>query len=168
MPLSVRTGISKYCISKMIVGFISSLSVTFIGLFLYIFILAIKVPFYNPSSTEELVTNNVFLDLFGDIGTFSLFAAFWFSFALMLSALLPNKFLASAASFIGFYLWDVVIAFLPYDISKYIDTRALSRFDYSYSVLGISYTCFFFIVISAVFGLFFYNIVKRRLGNELV
>jgi hypothetical protein len=183
-PLSARTGILNYSVSKVITVFTSSFAVIFLGLTLFTLILSIKAPFFTDiegTNSYDILRSNIH---YGDILRKSVplfyivkfcmqafFCAFWCVFALMLSALLPNKFLAFSSPFIGFYFLDASTIFIPFETRRFFDMRRLtySQQCISYnSTLDLLYIYAFFIILSVICGFIFHIIVKRRLGNELV
>jgi hypothetical protein len=183
MPLAVRSGIKRYSISKITTIFLSSFAVIFLGLTIFILIISINSPFINLQSGNTaymIIEKNFYGDILKSsplmlfitrLSITAVSSASWCTFALTVSALLPNKFLALGAPFIGFYFYNIILIFIPQNISKFFDADNLpgaSQLISENSYLNLLYVYSFFSVTSIICGIVFHNIVKRRLGNELV
>lgn len=174
--LVIRTGKKDYILSKIIVCSTSSFLVVFIGIVLFISGLIITGTDYSGIYKSgalneampygELLYQNSFwyICIIASIYAYSM--AVWVMSGLMISAYIPNGFVAVCTPLIFSYLLEEITAFFPPYLNMYLLAKGrdiLGRSaEYSYA-----YTVFVFALLVFGEGYIFSRRVKRRLENEI-
>lgn len=175
-PVVVRSGVRKYAWSKVLVCAVSSFAAIFVGMLLYAGLLSIQLnlPLYsknpiNPPAPPygSLLGSVPLLYLMIILAIFSLAAALWCVVGLMMSAFIPNRFVAIATPLIASYLLEELSQGLPPWLDLYYLTRARNVIGLG-AGLSFAYTSFVFLLLMFFAGLVFVRTVKRRVRNELV
>lgn len=172
----MRGGKSNYIISKVVTCVVISFLIVFIGIFLYMFSLILMGVDYSGNNdigglTEStlygvLLLKNPLVYTCCIISIYAASMSVWVVSGLMMSAYIPNSFVAVCCPLIYSYLVEEVTAFLPPYLNMYFLTKGND-------ILGISatysylYTILIFGVLIIIQGYIFGKRVVRRLGNEI-
>jgi hypothetical protein len=179
-PFVIRTGVNNYSWSKVFVSAITSFLVAFLGLMAFVLIMGFKYSLYDQDISGNymqskpygfLLSNLPIIYLAARIFCYSAYTVFWCILGLCISAIIPNRFVASTAPLISFYVVDTIIMDIPDNISLYFNTRYLSKGDQIFhagALVHILYVFLFFIGLSLLMGYLFKRIVKRRVRNEYI
>ncbi|MBD8499500.1 hypothetical protein [Paenibacillus arenosi] len=105
----IRAGVSNYAICKVIAGAVSSVLVTFLGIWLYAVLLMIKIPFFTNSNTGDayaplLEAGQPVLYLLGTSAHLALSSAIFGVAALWISTFIPNRFTAIALPVVVYFV----------------------------------------------------------------
>lgn len=172
-PIVIRSGIGKYNRSKIGVCAIISFVTAFWGLCIYEMFLATYMPIYTNHAVD--------LQPWGVVGgkeipvlyllirniTFALYSTVWSVGGLMITAYLPNQFVAMISPVVLSYLVGQLEGLLP----VYFSTNSLSKnmiITPGGTVGNLTYLIFYFSVLIIIFGYIFGRKVKRRIRNEIV
>jgi len=170
-PAMIRTGIREYCFSKVIACSLSS------GCGIIMFLLTLK-PWYtlvSPSAgnyqfyaTKTLggsfLLNGQYYKYFIVYILLGFFAgALWSTAGLLVSAFIPDKFVALCSPFIIYYMLNIATMSFPVWLR-------LNRITEGMCIIGgtffsLCYAAILFITFISIIGLAFNWAVKRRLAN---
>lgn len=172
----IRTGKKNYIISKIVVCVTISFLVVFIGVLLFISGLIVSgndySGIYKSGALNEIMPYGVFLYqhsfwyVCSIVSIYALSMSVWVMSGLMISAYIPNSFVAVCSPLIFSYLLEEITAFFPpylnmYFLAKGSDILGMGA-GYSYI-----YTIFVFVLLVFGEGCIFRKRVKRRLENEV-
>ena len=168
-----RKGVKKYAASNVLLCAVTSFLALFLGILLYMLVMSFFVDFDTPGKYVgdtgypycELYTYGPrWLYPIIRVFIFSVSGSMWCVMGLMLSAFVPNKYVAVCSPVVASYVVERITMQLPVKFSLY----SLSvSFPLIYnSVVTFIYTTMFFTVISAVCGFVFYFVLRKRVRNE--
>lgn len=172
----VRTGKRNYIISKIVVCATISFLVVFIGILLFISGLIVTGTdysgIYESGALNEampygvLLYENSFWYVCSIVSIYALSMTVWVMSGLMISAYIPNSFVAVCSPLIFSYLLEEVTAFFPPYLNMYLLTKGSDILGKGagYSYL---YTIFVFALLVLGEGYIFRKRVQRRLENEI-
>ncbi|MDC3424449.1 hypothetical protein NC797_07995 [Aquibacillus sp. 3ASR75-11] len=174
-PVVIRTGLNKYVWSKVFTCFLSGFLTVFIGLIIFITILAFKMPLISYENLDTsifppfgpLALDLPILYLLAKIFVFSLAAALWTVVGLTISAFIPIHFVAVAAPVIASYILEELTMSLPKWLNLYLLTRSANVIQQG-ALVSFTYFIFIFILFSVLAGMLFSYQVRRRIRNEVV
>lgn len=166
-----RKDIRKYSAANVMMCFISSLLVIFVGMMIFALIYSMSYPLYNSNGGSlklpyGILTAKGFplLDLAARTFVFAASCAMWSVTGLMLSAFFPSSYIAICAPFVFSYLVErVTMNFIDefnlWSLSaSHTDWSALPAFLYANMVFaGVSVIC----------GTVFSEIVERKIQSGL-
>lgn len=168
-----RKGIKKYALSNLSFCVITAFLAVFIGIMLYMLLAAAFSEFDRPGKyfddilpySELMDTGVRWLYPVLRVVVFSASCAVWCSMGLMLSAIVPNKYIAICSPVVASY----VIEQMLFQSSKYINpvTLSLSNCRIGSSVTTFLYTMLVFAGITAVCGFLYYYFLRKRVQNEI-
>lgn len=170
----VRCGKENYIVSKYLSCAVSCFLSSFIGLIIFCFVLLLKIPIttileennsYPPYGS--LINTAPIVYLLITITIFSLAMTLWGLTGLLLSAYIPNYFVAISSPLVFSYILEELTAKLPPSFNIYALTRAANVIDKGMAV-SFLYNVFIFIFFMFLVYLLFRNVVKRRITNEKV
>lgn len=167
----VRINIKKYVWSHVITCFTITFITTFLGFVLFIFVDTFRLPVYVPDENIPgppygllLSAGLPWLEILFAAITFSMSCSMWSIFGLLVSAVLPNVFVAICTPFVASYVLERITLNFPSKLNLlYITISAVSVKDSP--VLTFIYSILVFAIISLTLGLIFSGIVKRRIEN---
>lgn len=167
-----RKNVGKYAGTNVVFCWITSFLAVFLGMMIFVEIYTFILPLYKPNPNPKVTPYGIFLDsgmpiiyVLARVAVFAASCAMWSVMGMALSAFFPNKYIAICSPFVASYVIERLTMQLPglLDFHKlslsYIDNKASPIFAFSYS-MG------FFILISAVCGLGFYFIVRKKVQCE--
>lgn len=172
----LRTGKRTYIISKMIVCVTSSFIVVFIGILLFLGALIIAGVDYSGihriGSLDEvmpygtLLYEQPFLYVCSIVSIYAASMSVWVAGGLMISAYIPNSFVAVCSPLIFSYLLEEITAFFPPCVNIYLLAKGSDILGKN-AVCSYLYTIFIFGLLILGAGYIFGKRVRRRLGNEI-
>lgn len=172
-----RVGVGKYAVSNILMCFGATFSTVLIGMMLYSGIYSTFYPFYVPDGNTMGTPYDIFIQngfpIFYLISLIFVYAAscgMWAVMGLMMSAFLPNKYIAICTPFVASYAIERVTMGLPPALNLWnISISALPWNDVSLknAFLTIFYSTGFSCVIAGVCGVIFFRTVKRRIECEI-
>lgn len=170
----IRSDNASYILSNFVMGAVSSFVVTFLGLMIYVMILAFRMPLYYSLGNPTAEPYGVFLDgnkpiiyIIIKAVIYSVSVSMWVCSGITFSAFLPSPYIAVCSPFIFSYiLEEITLNFSDCLNLWYLSTGR----DVLNSTAGITffYTLFLFILIISVLGKIFSYAVKRRITDETV
>lgn len=170
----VRCGKESYILSKYISCMISCFLSSFIGLLTFVFFLSFKIPMNTVSEQNNLslpygglINTAPILYLFIVITIFSLAMTFWGLTGLLLSAYIPNYFVAICSPLVFSYILEELTAKFSPLLDIYVLTRGVNFLNKGMAA-SFLYNVFVFVLFMFFVYLLFRNIVKRRIANEKV
>lgn len=170
----MRRGVKKYAVSNMLFCTTTSYLTVFIGMMLFVTFLSIFTPICSSDSSADLlygefITNGmpiVFIML--NIHTFAASVSVWCAMGIMMSVFFPNKYVALCAPFVASYIVERITIQLPPAFNLwYLSLNVVPREMQNNSAGAFFYTLAIFAVISAICGLVFYIILRKRVQNEI-
>lgn len=169
---TLRRGVKKYAAANVLFCAATSLLTVFLGMMLYAGVYSLFIPLYgeynNPASFlfgGLLTSGRGWLFMIFQIFIFACSCSMWAVMGLLLSALMPNKYVAIAAPFVASYIVErITIQFPPRLNLWYLSLGAM---DAKSDLMGFLYIVGVFAEISAVCGVLFYIIVRKRVRNEI-
>lgn len=174
--LVVRTGKKNYMLSKIIVCVTISFLVVFIGILLFLCGLIITGTdysgIYRSGALNEvmpygvLLYQNSFWYVCTIVSIYALSMSVWVMSGLMISAYIPNSFVAVCSPLIFSYLLEEITAFFPTYLNMYLLTKGSNILGKN-AVCSYIYTIFVFLLMVFGEGYVFRRRVKRRLENEI-
>lgn len=170
----VRRGVGRYSLANIMFCFMVSLLSVFLGMMLFSGIYSLFIPFYEFDPNPKFTPYGVFLDeghpflyLAARVFVFAASCAMWSVMGMLLSAFFPNKYIAICSPFVASYVIERITIQFPDLLNLHV--LSLSYLDKRYSpAFGLSYSLGIFIGVSAVCGLVFYTVVRRRTQCEIV
>lgn len=167
-----RKGVKKYAFSNVILCFVTSFVALFLGIMLYMLGASFFSEFDRPD--PNIYTRMPYHKLLNDgprwlypivrVFVFSVSGGMWCVMGLMLSALIPNKYVAVCSPVVASYIVERITMQLPprlslYSLSMSVPMVVNSTFTFIYTIL-------IFTGISVVCGWIFYYVLRKRVRNE--
>lgn len=172
--VAIRAGRENYIFSKYFSCAISCFLSSFVGLLLFCILLSCRIPLTTVSENNELIlpygslinTNPVvYMLILATI--FSLAMTFWGLTGLLLSAYIPNYFVAVGSPLVFSYVVEELTMRFPPALNLYALTRSMQVIDKGMAA-NFLYNIVIFVLLMFIVYLLFRNVVKRRLANEKV
>lgn len=170
----VRSGKEDYIFSKYSSCALSCFVSSFLGLIIFCVLLAVKLPINTISEQNNfllpygsLINTTPIVYLLVTITIFSLAITFWGLTGLLLSAYIPNYFVAISSPLVFSYIVEELTAKFPPAFNLYALTRSVQIIEGGMGI-NLFYNVFIFAVLMVLVYLLFRNIVKRRIANEKV
>lgn len=169
---ALRRGVKKYAAANVLFCAVTSLATVFLGMALYAGVYSLFIPLYgeynNPASFllgGLLTSGRGWLFMIFQIFIFACSCSMWAVMGLLLSAVMPNKYVAIAAPFVASYIVERITIQLPPRLNLWY--LSLGAMDAKSDVEGFLYIVGVFAAISAGCGVLFYIIVRKRVRNEI-
>lgn len=169
-----RCGKENYIFSKYLSCAISSFLSSFIGLLLFGILLLCQIPITTVSENNELllpygslINTAPVVYVLILITIFSLAMTFWGLTGLLLSAYIPNYFVAVGSPLVFSYVVEEITRRFPPALDLYALTRSVQVIDKG-MIANFLYNVVIFILLMFIVYLLFRNVVKRRIANEKV
>lgn len=168
-----RKSVKSYALSNVVLCFVTSFLALFLGIMLYMLGASLFTEFDSPDqyihSTIpyfELLNNTHLRWLYPvtRVFVFSVSGAMWCVMGLMLSALIPNKYVAVCSPVVASYIVERITMQLPPRLSLY--SLSMSVPMVINSVVTFFYNTLVFTGISAICGWIFFIILRKRVRNE--
>ena len=168
----IRTSVSAYSVSRVLVVALSSLSAIFLGYLLTLLLFSLHMPLVSPYDVENwswpitlfgfTEQVNPLMFLIARAFVVSLACAFWAVFALFISTVVANVFVVYVAPLVANYF----LAAIP-PLPDIVNIRELIRWTFIFPDAGLSllYVTVSFLLLIAAFGYLFCRNVRRRLAN---
>ena len=164
-----RKNVRKYSAANVVMCFLSSLAVVFIGMMIFVGIYSTFHPFYLPDNDSIFPPYDVLaalgLPVLAEMAVTFVFAAscaMWAVMGLMMTAFFPSKYIAICAPFVFSYAVDRIAMLLPDELDlealslSHTELNALPAFLFANAV---------FAVIALICGIVFTIVVERRVRN---
>lgn len=168
-----RKGIKKYAVSNVLLCAITAFIAVFIGIMLYMLTASCFSDFDRPD--QNIYEGYPYCELLNDgprwlypvirIFIFSVSCSMWCVMGLMMSAFIPNKYVAICSPVVASYVVERITMQLPAKLSLY--SLSLSVPLVGNSIITFVYTMFVFTGITAACGIGFYIILQKRVQNEI-
>jgi hypothetical protein len=169
---TVRRGVRRYAAANFFCCFVSALVTVFFGMMLFAGLYALVVPVYKPDGNPYTFIFGKYLTrgqgwrfLILRIGVFSVSCAMWAVVGMLLSVLFPNRYVAIGAPLVASYLIERITLRFPDNLNLWY--LSLSLITAKSDWLGFLYCTGIFLIITAVCGIAFVRLVRRRVQNEL-
>lgn len=169
-----RRSVKKYAVSNVILCFVTSFIALFLGIMLYMLGASFFSEFDRPDPNASIYTMPYHEFYNSDslrwlfpitrVFIFSLSGGMWCVMGLMLSALIPNKYVAVCSPVVASYIVERITMQLPPRLSLY--SLSMSVPMVINSVVTFIYNILVFTGISAICGWIFYIILRKRVRNE--
>lgn len=167
-----RKSVIDYARSNVVVCYISSFVTVFAGMMGFVLIMSARMPMFDDLDlTHFLYTYDIFavngfplLALTLRVFVFASSCAMLSVLGLMVSAFIPNKYIAVCAPFVFSYLIERLSTFLPERFSYRVLAYSCIVDD---PIFVFLWSNFVFIAVSAICGVIFTIAVRRRVENEL-
>ncbi len=168
----MRCGVKKYLLSNVAVNFIVSTVCVFVGMIIFfvVFSFFVPLPLYLPQygdiyEIDEMLIYSVFPYSFVIVEcfVFSLSCGMWSTFGVMLSAFLPNKYIAICSPLIANYVIERFTLALPDPIN--LVSISTSRVCFGNAAAALAYCMVIPVILSSAFGLIFFSRAKRRISG---
>ncbi len=168
-----RKGVRKYAAANIFFCFVTAMLTVFLGMMLFCGIYSFFVPFYLPGGNSysfifgKFLSNGhgeIFLTLM--ILVYAVSCAMWAVMGMLLSALIPNKYVAVCSPFAACYVIErisIQLSGLKGDNLWYL---SLSAVHCDSDLLGFLYCTGVFVLISVLCGITFCILVQKRVRNE--
>lgn len=168
-----RRNVRKYALDNIVFCWVTSLLAVFLGIMLFAGVYSLFIPFYIYDPNPKFTPYGIFLDtgypllfLTARVFIFSASCAMWSVMGMLLSAIFPNKYIAICSPLVASYIIERFSMQLPTFFDLY--ALSLSYLDSGLNpALAFFYSLGVFAAISAICGLIFYHIVKRRVRCEI-
>ena len=167
---AARCGVRKYIVANAVLCVVVSFVTVFIGMFLFSWIFSFFVTFYEPNYNIDhsgfgyLAANGMpWLYYAIQVATYAFSVAMWCMTGLLLSALLPNKFVAVCTPLITSYVIERFTLELPTAFNTWL--MSINMFRNDNRAVQLLYPWGFFLAFSVVFGIVFYFIAEKRLSQ---
>lgn len=171
-----RKGVKSYAFSNVLLCAATAFLALFVGISLYMLTASFFSDFDRPAVNDinietgypycELLNNGPrFLYPIIRVFIFSLSGAMWCVMGLMLSALVPNKYVAVCSPVVASYVVERITMQLPVRLNLY--SLSMSVPLVINSTVTFIYTVMMFTVISAACGWVFYRVLRKRVQNEI-
>ncbi len=173
MHCITRRGIKKYAFSNVVFCVVTAFLAVFIGIMLYMLAMSLFMEFDKPDMNThagypycEFLNNGPrFLYPVIRVFVFSVSCSAWCAVGLMLSALIPNKYVAVCSPVVASYVIERITIQLPVEFN--LHSLSLSVPLICNSLVTFIYTMLIFLSISALCGFGFYFILRKRVQNEI-
>lgn len=167
-----RKGVKKYAFSNVLMCAITSFLALFLGILLYMLVTSFFSDFDRPGNGIEsgfpyceLLNGGLrWLYPIVRVFIFSVSGAMWCVMGLMISAFIPNKYVAVCSPVVASYVVERITIQFPVRLNLY--SLSMSVPLVINSIVTFIYTTLFFTVISAVCGWVFYYVLRKRVQNE--
>lgn len=167
-----RKGIKKYAVANVLFCAAAAMLTVFLGMTLFSGLYSLFVPFYvydgNPYGFifgQFLSSGHGGIYLILRILVFSASCAMWAVMGMLLSAFLPNKYAAVCSPFVASYVIERITILFPADLNLWY--LSLSFVTFKSDLIGFLYCVGIFAAISAVCGIAFVYLVRKRVQNEI-
>ena len=168
---AARCGVKKYLAANVVLCAAVSFLTVLIGMFLFAWIYSFFIPFYEPNNNIDnydfgyIAANGMpWLYYAIRVSIYALSVAMWCMTGLLLSALLPNKFVAVCTPLVTSYVVERFTIGLPGDFNLWY--LSLGRLKSDNEVFKLIYIVGVFLLLSAALGSIFWFIAEKRLQNE--
>lgn len=169
-----RKGVKKYAAANIFFCFASAAITVFLGMTLFCVIYSFFVPLYKPDGNPYFFIFGKFLEnghgaiyLALRTAVFSVSCAVWAVMGMLLSALIPNKYAAICAPFAASYIIERISIQFPAPNGDNLWYLSVSAVKSDSDLFGFLYCTGIFVLISALCGLAFYALVRKRVQNEI-
>lgn len=169
---ALRRGVKKYAAANVLFCAVTSLLTVVLGMMLYVWIYSFFIPLYgeynNPNTflLGGLLTGGLgWLYMLFQIFIFACSCSMWAVMGMLLSALMPNKYVAIASPFVASYIVERITLQFPQRLNLWL--LSLGAMEWKSDSAGVLYTVGIFAAISAVCGILFYIVVRKRVRNEI-
>lgn len=172
-----RVGAGKYAASNILVCFGSTFVAVLTGMLIYSGIYSTFYPFYIPDGNSLGTSYDIFIQngapilyLISLVFVYAASCGMWSVMGLMMSAFLPNKYIAVCAPFAASYAIERLTMGLPPALNMWsISISALpwNEISLKSALLTIFYSTGFFCIIAGICGVVFSVKVKRRIRCEI-
>lgn len=169
---ALRRGVKKYAAANVLFCAVTSLLTVFLGMALYAIVYSFFIPLYGeynnpaPSLLGGLLTSGRgWLYMLFQIFIFACSCSMWAVMGLLLSAVMPNKYVAIAAPFVASYIVERITLQFPNKLNLWL--LSLGAINAKSDLAGLLHIVGVFAALSAVCGVLFYIIVRRRVRNEI-
>lgn len=169
-----RKGVKKYALSNLLFCWVSSAAAVFLGMWLFMCIDSLFVPWSYVSPNPHYFIFEEYLRigrgevyLFFAAVVFASSCACWAVMGMLLSVFFPNKYVALCTPLIVCYFIQRISMPAPYWVN--LHHISLSCFPYEYfnsNILGFLYCVGVYGAIAAVCGSVFYVVLKRKVQND--
>ncbi len=167
-----RSGVKKYSAANVLFCAVSSLVTVFGGMMLFVWMYSFFIPLYdeyeNPYTNlfgQLLIGGHGMIFIMLRIFVFACSCSMWAVMGLLMSAFMPNKYVAIAAPFVASYIVERITLQFPPKLNLWY--LSLCATEWSNDLIGFLYTVGIFAAISAACGVLFYMIVRKRVRNEI-
>lgn len=167
-----RKGIKKYAASNVLFCVVTTTLTAFVGMMLFSLLYSLFIPMFIYDGNPDTFLFGQFLEnghgeiyLTLRIFVFSVSCSAWAMTGMLLSSLLPNKYVAICAPFVASYVVERITMQLPDYLNLWY--VSLSAFSFDSDIVGFIYCVGVFTVISAACGIIFYSFVRKRVQNEI-
>lgn len=170
----LRSSPTTYAVAKIVVCSVTSFVISFVGLGIYSIFNTLNLG--TGINSHSVYRGYPFYDLFEQnwiglyivalIIPFALVSAVYAVMGMMLSAIIPNKFVAVTAPLFMNTIMEIIFNILPKKLSLLkIQMSSLDNITSTFGILGVSImVCLGYTLIA---GLVFLSYVRRRINNEL-
>lgn len=167
-----RRGIKKYAASNVLLCAVTSFLAVFLGIMLYMLVMSVFTEFDRQDLNihsgfpycEFLNNGPRWLYPVIRIFVFSVSASMWCVMGLMLSAFIPNKYVAVCSPVVASYVVERITIQLPVQMNLHSLSLSVPLIYNSFTTF--IYTMLVFTGISAVCGFVFYYVLRKRVQNE--
>ncbi len=172
MQVVSRKGIFSYAAANLIFCGVCAIVTVFAGMMIFCGIYSLFVPVYEPNGNPygfifgqflKSGHGEIFLMLRALI--FSVSCAMWSISGMLISAIFPNKYVAICAPFVASYMVERITIGFPGNLNLWY--LSLSFVSFKSDLLGFIYCVGIFAAISAVCGIAFVHLVRKRVRNEI-
>ncbi len=167
-----RKSVKEYAAANVLFCWFTSLLTVFLGMLLYAFIYSFFIPLYGEYTNPQtylfgkfLMNGQGWLYMLLKIFIFACSCSMWTVMGLLLSAFMPNKYVAIASPFVASYIVERITLQFPPRLNLWL--LSLCATAWSSDLVGGLYTFGVFALISAVCGVLFFIIVRRRVRNGI-
>lgn len=168
----IRRGAKKYAAANVLFCAVTSLLTVVLGMLLYAFIYSLFIPLYEEYTDPftyllgRLLKGGLgWLYMIFQIFIFACSCSMWAVMGMLLSALMPNKYVAIASPFVASYIVERITIQFPPRFNLWL--LSLAAMEWKSDLVGVLYTVGIFAAISAVCGILFYIVVRKRVRNEI-
>ena len=178
----VRSGVRRYSLSKFAAAFLSAFISLFLGFALVLFILSFKLPLFDVFNNQSFIVYGYFIShgmpvvyILIKVFIYSLWGATYAVMGLVVSAVIPNKFLTFATPYAACSILDEIGYGLR--LPHYLNTLHLGVGERVFggsvtvpdglgmTLLNFGYTVLFAAVLCLLLYLAFDILVERRVHN---
>lgn len=167
-----RNGIKKYALANSLFCATTSFLAVFLGLMIFAISLSFSVPIYwhdsNPVSLPFgiLLENDLpWIYLITEVFVFSCSISMWCMLGLLLSAFLPNKYVAICSPLVASYVVERITMNLPDAFNLWY--LSLTHINLTNPWFAFLYMTGVFLALSVVCGIVFYFVLRKRVQNEV-
>ncbi|MDR1882323.1 MAG: hypothetical protein LBR26_06020 [Prevotella sp.] len=170
----IRSDSRKYIWTKLVACAVVTFLVVFIGMSIFVIAAGVKIPLFFEDMTETHLPFASFATgifpfayVLAMITVFALFCSFNTTLGLMVSAFIPNRYVAVIAPMICAYFLEELTARFPAWLSFYALSHAVDVIGQGGGISLLYYISFYCVMVFMV-GLVFSRQVKRRIRDEVV